>query len=336
MAITKKLYSPSSSQYGFVRARQLEGTYPGDRWTGVWPITAWRIQWGWGAPPETAWPYKTLIWPPTEPAGIDILAHKNLGFRYQRIRSLYECKLVLAYHSPVGVSIDITSSWFDAPKGRIPERRCGEPTVASHSVTLTGYDDSKQQLKFANSWGPRWGDKGFGYISYRTFERTWCEGWFFWPEPKQSPTGPERGLKERAWGAKEFGGGIFHVREIVGPNEDRMAWAFAIQRLGSLDVEELFVKPEHRGKGFGGALVRSLGALAFEVQQYPRVWISYADTTPANLFLMEGLLNPFGLQLRETPVRWAPFVFCAVEQELDPATLQIPDPRLPVRRRRSR
>jgi C1A family cysteine protease len=38
--------------------------------------------------------------------------------------------------------------------------------VASHSVTLIGYDDSKQLLKFINSWGPGWGDKGFGYISY--------------------------------------------------------------------------------------------------------------------------------------------------------------------------
>jgi GNAT superfamily N-acetyltransferase len=330
MTTVKKFNLPSSRQYQYVRARQLEGTYPGDRMTGTWPITAWRVSWGWGGPPEKAWPYRTSIWPPPEPAQIDILARRNLGFRYQRVRSLYECKFVLAYHSPVAVSIDITRSWFDAPKGRIPERRHGEPTVASHSVTLTGYDDSKQQLKFINSWGPGWGDKGYGYISYRTFEQTWCEGWCFYPAgPKQSPTGPEPGLKERAWGAKEFGGGIFHVREIVGPNEDRIAWAFAMHRMDSLDVEELFVKPEHRRKGFGKALVRLLGQLAFEVQQYPRVWISYPDTTPENLLLIEKLLSPLGAHLREAPVRWAPFVFCATKDKLDPATIQFaePDPR---------
>jgi hypothetical protein len=60
----------------------------------------------------------------------------------------------------------------------------------------------------------------------------------FWAET--TPTGPESGVKERVWGAKEFGGGMFHVREFVGPNEDRIAWAFAIQRMDSLDVEELF------------------------------------------------------------------------------------------------
>lgn len=337
MAIAKKTYSPSSRLYGFVRARQLEGTYPGDRGNGVWPITAWRISWGWGEPQEEAWPYETSVWPPTEPIGIDVLAHKNLGFRYQRVRSLFECKLVLAYHSPVGVSIDITKGWYDAPKGRIPERRRGEPTVASHSVTLTGYDDSKQRLKFINSWGLGWGDEGYGYISYRTFERTWCEGWFsYLAGPKGSPTGPEPGLKERTWGTNEFGGGIFHVREIVGPNEERIAWAFAIQRMDSLDVEELFVKPEHRRKGFGKALVRHLGQLAFEVQQYPRLWIPYPDTTPENLLVIEKLLKPLGLQLREAPVRWVPFVFCAAKEKLDPTTLQLPEPDSPVRRRRSR
>ena len=31
---------PISRRYGFVRSRQLEGTFPGDPKTGVWPITS--------------------------------------------------------------------------------------------------------------------------------------------------------------------------------------------------------------------------------------------------------------------------------------------------------
>lgn len=309
MARAKKPPFSESRLYGFVRARQLEGTYPGDRVTGVWPITSQRVSWGWGMPPENAWPYGTSAWPPSEPPQIDKVAHRHLGYRYQRVRSLYECKLVLAFHSLVGVSIEITKDWADPPGGRIPERRSGEPTVLAHSVNLVGYDDSKQQLKFVNWWGPAWGDKGCGYISYRTFEQSWCEGWTLYPGPKQTPTGPEPGLKRRAWGAKEFGGGIFHAREIVGPNEDRIAWAFAVQRTDSLDIEELFVKPEHRRKGFGKSLVQLLGQLAFEVQQYPRLWVSYPDATPENLAIVEKVVNPIGLRLYEAPVRWAPFVF---------------------------
>ena len=292
-----------------MRARQLEGTYPGDRTTGVWPSTAWRVNWGWGLPPEKAWPYGTPRWPPSEPPQIDKVAHRHLGDRYQRVRSLTECKAVLAYYSPVGVSIDITKGWADPPGGRIPERRRGEPIVLSHSINLVGYDDSKQRLRFANSWGPTWGDEGFGYISYKTFEQSWCEGWMFYPLLKQTPTSREPGLRRRMSGVKEFGGGVFHVREIVGPNEDRIAWAFAVQRTDSFDVEELFVKPEHRRKGFGKALVQMLGQLAFEVQQYPRLWVSYPDATPVNLAIVEKLVNAIGLRLYEASVRWAPFVF---------------------------
>jgi GNAT superfamily N-acetyltransferase len=310
MVKPKKSHLPFSRLYAYVRARQLEGTYPGDQSTGTWPITAWRIQWGWGNLPEKAWLHNASAWPPPEPVGIDTIAHDQPGFRYQRVRSLDECKFVMAFHSPVTVSIDITKSWAVPPKGRIPEWRREEPTAGSHSVTLIGYDDRKKQFKFINSWGPKWGDKGCGYISYRTFERTWCEGWFAYPAgSNQTPTGSEPGLRERIWGAKELGGGVFHGREIVGPNEDRIAWAFAIQRQGSLDVEELFVKPEHRGKGYGKSLVKLLGKLAFEIQRYPRVWVPYPDTTPENLFLLEALFKPLGLQLYEAPVRWVPFVF---------------------------
>jgi hypothetical protein len=36
----------------------------------------------------------------------------------------------------------------------------------NHFVTLVGYDDATQRLKFINSWGDRWGENGFGYVDY--------------------------------------------------------------------------------------------------------------------------------------------------------------------------
>lgn len=35
-----------------------------------------------------------------------------------------------------------------------------------HAVLVVGYDDAKQRFKFINSWGPTWGENGFGYITY--------------------------------------------------------------------------------------------------------------------------------------------------------------------------
>lgn len=103
----------SSAQYLFVRGRQLEGTFPGDAATGCWPITVNRIGRGWGVPPEDAWPYDVSIWPPREPQNIDAIAKRYPGGRYQRVRTLEECKAVIAIQrSPVMVSLDITEDRY--------------------------------------------------------------------------------------------------------------------------------------------------------------------------------------------------------------------------------
>ncbi len=293
------------------------------------PITFFRVSWGWGLPPEDAWPYQRIdgqvVWPPDEPPGLDALAHQNLGGFYQRVRSLYECKLVLAYHSPVMAVLDINDKWYDPPKGRIPEIDPNDIPTATHTVCLLGYDDEKQEIKFVHSWGPRWGDNGFGYISYGTFQSTCWEMWRQEHRVKITETGPEPGLKMRMRGIGEHGGGILHGRDIVGPNEQRIAWMFAIERENSLDVEELFVKPEFRGRGHGRGLVRELAKLAQETGLAPRIWVSHADANDENLQKLGTLLGNLSVQVRPSPVRWAPFVACGADENLNYETLNVPD-----------
>lgn len=38
-----------------------------------------------------------------------------------------------------------------------------------HFIVAVGYDDSKRAFKLMNSWGPRWGDKGYGWLTYDFF-----------------------------------------------------------------------------------------------------------------------------------------------------------------------
>lgn len=87
-----------SRTYGFVRGRQLEGTYPGDPGTGCWPITAMRVSRGWGAPREQAWPRNgnASQWPPPEPPEIDEAAKDYRIRSYQRICTVEECKMAIA------------------------------------------------------------------------------------------------------------------------------------------------------------------------------------------------------------------------------------------------
>lgn len=48
----------------------------------------------------------------------------------------------------------------------------------AHAVLAVGFSDKRQQIIFKNSWGPEWGDKGYGYLPYLYFKKglVW-DGW---------------------------------------------------------------------------------------------------------------------------------------------------------------
>ncbi len=87
MAIEVSIQS-LSSPYAFVRARQLEGTYPRDE--GLWNTTMERVLCGWGYVPASAWSDENWL-NPKEPAGIDALAKEHRSWGYRRIRSSLRC-----------------------------------------------------------------------------------------------------------------------------------------------------------------------------------------------------------------------------------------------------
>ncbi|WP_413294453.1 C1 family peptidase [Bdellovibrio sp. HCB185ZH] len=42
----------------------------------------------------------------------------------------------------------------------------GEITCAGHAVLLVGYNTELKAFMFKNSWGPNWGDRGYGYVTF--------------------------------------------------------------------------------------------------------------------------------------------------------------------------
>jgi GNAT superfamily N-acetyltransferase len=300
-----------SAQYSFVRSRQLEGTFPGDAGTGTWPISALRVGQGWGWPPEEVWPYDgdAGSWPPVEPPGVDAAAKPYRTHRYQRVRTLAECRTVLGgLQQPVQVSLEITEKWFTAAGGRIPASSLTDPPIGSHCVLLIGYNDDKAEFLFQNSWGASWGDQGFGYIPYEVFEATWCEGWLMDLFGHERFSKPPSAIAERQWGIPEHGGGIFHAREFVTPEDERIGWTFATVRGGCIEVEELFVRPSFRGQGYGRRLIHSLEELAADSGGPLKIWISHADVGLQNLSIVQGLVQPLGLSIKPSGLRWAPLV----------------------------
>ena len=50
--------------------------------------------------------------------------------------------------------------------GIVPMPISGERILGGHAICAVGYDDTTQMIKFANSWGRGWGNRGYGYIPY--------------------------------------------------------------------------------------------------------------------------------------------------------------------------
>jgi C1A family cysteine protease len=221
--------------YNFVRSRQLEKTFPGDAYTGVWPISSLRIARGWGSPPNEAWPYNSdaSACPPSEPPDIDKIAKRFRIGLYQRVRTTQECKTILAHRNmPVIVSVSITDKWYSAPNGRILAPSPNDAPMGYHSVLLVGYNDSAAEFTFQNSCGLTWGDKGYGYIPYDTFDTIWWEGWVMDSLGDQTRSNPRDATTKLAWGTEEHGHGVFHCREFVDADDERIAWVFAVERSG--------------------------------------------------------------------------------------------------------
>jgi C1A family cysteine protease len=49
----------------------------------------------------------------------------------------------------------------------IVEKLDNNVTAWLHAISIVGYDDALQLFKFRNSWGPGWGDHGYGYLRYK-------------------------------------------------------------------------------------------------------------------------------------------------------------------------
>jgi hypothetical protein len=219
--------------YTYVRARQLEGSYPGHHSTGCYVQTCLRILRGWGDPGEAAWPYdgSAANWPPQEPPGIERAAKAGRICAYQRVRSLEECKLALTQGRPVQVALEIVMADWQSPPGGIIKLPTSVPTGV-HAVLIIGYDDDERShLNVRNSWGVEWGDKGNCYIDQIYFERFQQEAWITQPERLLPFTG--LGVLSRAWSLPDcfsLDSPLLGIEIYDGSNDECVGWAFLVKR----------------------------------------------------------------------------------------------------------
>ena len=123
-----------------------------------------------GVPPEQAWPYR-----PTErdlPAGIDWASldrqAADYKARFYRLGGRDDIPAQLQLARPVLGAIRIYSSWSGpaaAIAAQIPLPASGDQNLGTIVVTFVGHEPDSGILKFANSWGTAWGDRGFATMS---------------------------------------------------------------------------------------------------------------------------------------------------------------------------
>lgn len=123
-----------------------------------------------GVCPERDWPYviKKFTQKPTKPCYTKALDHQVVS--YQRIsHSLKQMQGCLASGYPFVFGFSVYESFESddvARTGLVPLPKKEESMIGGHAVLAVGYDNSKKTFIVRNSWGRRWGDKGYCHMPY--------------------------------------------------------------------------------------------------------------------------------------------------------------------------
>jgi len=120
--------------------------------------------------PETEWPYVIAKFKtkPPQKCYADALQYKAV--LYQRLTpALSQLRGCLASGYPFVFGFTVYDSFESAQvakTGHASLPRAGEQAVGGHAVVGVGYDDSKQWFIVRNSWGNKWGLKGYFTLPY--------------------------------------------------------------------------------------------------------------------------------------------------------------------------
>jgi len=189
------------------------------------------------------------------------------------------------------IVFEVFKSAHTAPGGVIAFPTTGDQSLGMHSVFVTGYEQSGEVIRFANSWGVGWGQAGHGSVSMDYLRRYLYESWASRPA-KWGPTiSKQEKLQALPLTSREFrdlwmvrnpvwrqrlprrAEGNWRVRlfETFSPSLGcpieciqiangyglTMGWAFvyhAPERAPTSEIRELFVMPTFRRLGIGQQL----------------------------------------------------------------------------------
>lgn len=176
----KAKLAPVSRLFIYYKEREMEGTVNEDAGASIGD--GMYVQYKYGAPKESQWPYdisKFTVAPPEsvvaaakENRDLDGVSHDEIDTSKATV--INAMRHSLANKQPLVLGILLYSSFESdavAKTGHVPmpnTRR--EELLGGHAVLAVGYDDKQKRFKIANSWGTGWGNNGFFTLPYDYFK----------------------------------------------------------------------------------------------------------------------------------------------------------------------
>lgn len=155
---------------------------------GTYPRVALKIMDKNGVPPEWIWPYESTSEIPERPDW-EIKKYatklKINGYAQVDYTKIEEIKQALAWHGPFCIGVPVYWSWTKeaAKTGIVPMPRPNDTKLGLHLICICGFNDDTQLIKFKNSWGKGWGDKGYGYLPYDYITQLTSSAWVGYDRP---------------------------------------------------------------------------------------------------------------------------------------------------------
>jgi C1A family cysteine protease len=119
-------------------------------------------------PANSLWPYDISKFKDKPPApSYQCAANHKVDSYYSVTQNLADMKGCLAEGFPFVFGFTVYESFeqLTAP-WVVPMPKQGETVVGGHAVLAMGYDDKEEVFLIRNSWGPKWGIKGYFYMPY--------------------------------------------------------------------------------------------------------------------------------------------------------------------------
>ena len=176
-----------SSLYIYARCKLIDGMPDQE---GTYPRVANKIMQDYGSCLDSTLPYNTLkqctVMPKITPQ-MDKEASKFKIKRYARAYNLNDIKQGLANGHMVKAVILVGDSFIFYKDGIMGPAQ--GTLYGYHEVYFCGYSDEVNAFEGVNSWGDRWGDNGFFWLSYEAaIMPTLVESWVIEIEPLTEDT----------------------------------------------------------------------------------------------------------------------------------------------------